>query len=142
MTKRHWTSVTVAAMLLVAALAYLRDPPWLIRVTSGLGEWQTDSDGTPYRWTAGHASFFVPSSAEFVTLRLRAPKDDPRDWPVTATISIDDRPADAVKVDAEAWSALRLRLPPPGERSLRRIDVKVDRVRSGNRGVQIQIDGS
>ena len=138
MTQRRWTAVPIGVLLLVAALAYLRDPPWLVHVTSGLADWQTDRDGTRYRWTTGHASFFVPTSAELVTFRMRAPKEDPRDWPITATISIDDRPADVVRVDEEDWSVVRLRLPSGGGRRVRRIDVRLDRVRSGNRGVQLQ----
>jgi hypothetical protein len=134
--------MVASAGLLVAALAYLRDPPWLANVTSGLTDWHTDRDGTRYRWTGGRGSFFVSASAEFVTIRLRAPKEDPRDWPITATIMIDDRPADMIKVGEAEWTTVRLRLPPPGSRSVRRIDVKVDRVRSGNRGVQLQVDGS
>ena len=141
MTRRKWTSVIVGAMLLLAALAYLRDPPWLIHVTSGLGHWETARDGSRYRWTSGHASFFVPSSADVVTLRMRAPKRDPGEWPITATVTIDDRPADALKVNDEHWSVVRLRLPSRGGRKVRRIDVKLDRLRSENRGVQLQIDG-
>ena len=140
MTKQTWTSVAVGAGLLVAALGYLRDPPWLVHVTSGLTRWETDSDGTRYRWTGGHGSFFVPSSRESVTFRIRAPKEDPRDWPITATITIDDRPADIIKVGEESWSTVRLRLPARADRKVRRIDVKLDRVRSGNRGVQLQIE--
>ena len=139
--KQRTLIIVTTVALVVAALAYLRDPPWLVRVTSGLGKWETDRDGARYRWTTGHASFFVPSSAEFVTFRLRAPKDDPRDWPITATISIDDRPADVIKVNEDEWSPVRLRLPPRAGRSARRIDIKVDRVRSDNRGVQLQIEG-
>jgi hypothetical protein len=140
MKQRTLVIVTIIA-LVVAALAYLRDPPWLLRVTSGLGAWETDRDGTPYRWTTGHASFFVPSAAEVVTFRLRAPKEDPRDWPITATITIDDRPADVIKVNEDEWTPVRLRLPARTVRSTRRIDIKVDRVRSQNRGVQLKIDG-
>jgi hypothetical protein len=141
MTRRRWTAVLVATLLILAALAYLRDPPWLIRVTSGMGRWETDRDGTRYRWTSGHASFFAASSTEWVTFRMRAPKSDPRDWPITATITVDDRPADVIKVNEEEWSVVRLRLPSRGGRKLRRIDVKLDRLRSENRGVQLQIDG-
>ena len=142
MTRRRWLSVLIGTLLILAALAYLRDPPWLVTVTSGMGNWETDHDGTRYRWTSGHASFFVPSSTDFVTLRMRAPKTDPRDWPVTATITIDDRPADVIKVNEENWSVVRLRLPARGGRRVRRIDVKLDRLTSENRGVQLQIDGS
>jgi hypothetical protein len=139
MTRRTWTMIA-AATLVVAALAYLRDPPWLLQVASGLSRWETDRDGTRYRWTNGHASFFVPSSAEVVTFRLRAPKDDPRDWPITATITIDDRPADVLKVNDDDWTPVRLRMPSRAARNARRIDIKLDRVRSQNRGVQLQID--
>ena len=139
--KQRTLIVVTTVALVVAAFAYLRDPPWLVRVTSGLGDWETDRAGTRYRWTTGRASFFVPSSAEFVTFRLRAPKDDPRDWPITATITIDDRPADVIKVNEDKWSPVRLRLPARAGRRARRIDIKVDRVRSQNRGVQLQIDG-
>ena len=46
----------------VAALVYLYDPPWIGRVTSGLLAWEEDPPGTFFRWTAGRATFFVPSS--------------------------------------------------------------------------------
>lgn len=137
MGRRAWITC-VGACLLIAALAYLRDPPWLVRVTSGLSAWQSDRDGTRYRWTRGRSSFFVPSADEFVTFRLRAPKMDPRDWPITATITIDDRPADVVKVREDDWSMVRLRLPPRGGRKFRRIDIKLDRLRSEGRGVQLK----
>jgi len=140
MTKRAWTYFAIVTLLLVAPLGYLRDPPWLVHVTSGLTDWETDHDGVRYRWTRGRGSFFVPADQESVTFRMRAPKDDPRDWPVTATITIDDRPADVINVDEAEWRTIRLRLPPRGGRRVRRIDIKLDRVRSGNRGVQLQLD--
>src|SRR5262249_42090345 len=40
---------------LAAGLAYLRDPPWAERVTSGLGQWEEDPPGTRFRWTVGRA---------------------------------------------------------------------------------------
>jgi hypothetical protein len=141
MTRLKWITPVLSIVLVLVALLYLRDPPWLAGVTSGLRHWETDDYGVRYRWTTGHAWFFVPSSSEIVTFRMRAPKEDPRDWPITATITIDDRPADAIKVSEEDWSVVRLRLPARGGRRLRRIDIKLDRVRSGNRGVQLQIDG-
>lgn len=140
MRRRAWTLLGAAALVLIAALAYLRDPPWLVRVTSGLTDWETDRAGTRYRWTRGRGSFFVPASDEFVTFRIRAPKEDPRDRPVTATVTIDDRPADVIKVSEEDWRLVRLRLPSPAGRKVRRIDIKLDRVRSGNRGVQLQLE--
>ncbi len=49
---------------IAGALAYLRDPPWLDHMESGFRRWETAADGTRYRWTAGHASFFVPAEPQ------------------------------------------------------------------------------
>jgi hypothetical protein len=125
------------AIAIVGLLAYLRDPPWLARVESGLRGWETAADGTRFRWTDGHASFFVPAASQAVSVPLRATFDAPGDPPVLVTIAIDDRAADQFVLRDDRWTTRRLRLPPPGRRSLRRIDIRVDRVRSGNRGVQM-----
>ena len=69
---------SIAGILaLVALLAYLRDPPWLLHLTTGLGARQTDEIGEPYRWAQGRASLFVPSGARSVALTMRALKDTP-----------------------------------------------------------------
>lgn len=131
--------VIAAILAVVALLGYLRDPPWLINVTSGFSRrWETDEEGTRYRWTRGHASFFVPADARSVVLPMRSVKDTPTDWPITATITIDGRPAQVITFDDESWRPLLLRLPRPGSRNTRRIDVTLNRVRSGQRGLQVQ----
>lgn len=137
MTARRVTAAVVAVAAIAAILAYLRDPPWLTAVESGLRGWETAADGVRFRWTDGHASFFVPASLPEVTIPVRATFDTPGDPPVLVTIAIDDRPADEIVLRDPQWTTRRLRLPPPGSRSLRRIDIRVDRVRSGNRGVQL-----
>jgi len=126
-----------AAVLIVAALWYLRDPAWLSSYSSGLHPWEQAEDGRRVRWTKGHASFFVPSDARRVTLPLRSLKDNPADWPITVTVTIDDRLAERLTLHDETWRELSLRLPPPGGRRWRRIDLKLDRVRSRLRGVQL-----
>jgi hypothetical protein len=108
---RRSLALLVTLALAGAALAYLRDPPWLLATASGLRGWGTDRDGTRYRWTGGHASFFVPA--------------------------IDDRPADRVVLADDSWRRLVVRLPPQGTRRVRRIDILLDRTRDGNRGVQL-----
>jgi hypothetical protein len=123
---------------LVALLAYLRDPPWLLNLTTGIGAWQTDETGEPYRWTQGRASFFVPSGTRSVALTLRALKDMPQDWPINATISLDDRPVQRVSLDDDNWRTLTIRLPSKGRRDATRVDIHLDRVRSGQRGVQLR----
>jgi hypothetical protein len=137
MVRRPAIALTVVLALLVAALAYLRDPPWLIGIESGLRGWQTGTDGVRYRWTDGHASFFVPASAPRLTIPARVTFDDRDDPPVLVSIAIDDRPADAFELRDDRWLTRTLVMPPPGGRRVRRIDIRVDRVRSGNRGIQL-----
>jgi hypothetical protein len=131
-------SVLLGAALVVVALGYLRDPPWLPNITSGLSTWETDDRGERYRWTGGHASFFVPSDRKAIVLTMRSDKDAPSDWPITATVTIDDRPAEIITLRDEEWHDIRLRLPPRGRRNVRRIDIKLDRVRSQQRGIQLR----
>jgi hypothetical protein len=130
-------AVLVYAILGIAALAYLYDPPWLARIDSGMRAWETASDGRRYRWTGGHASFFVPASATAIRVPLRTTFAAPDDQPMTVTISIDDRTASTLVLRDDSWQAPMIALPPPGRRSLRRVDVRVDRVRNGNRGVEV-----
>jgi len=139
MALRPKAALGVAAIVtLLGAAAYLRDPPWLVRVTSGLGGWETDEAGHRYRWTRGRASFFVPADAAAVVLTMRDLKDIPANWPVTATITIDDRPGQVVRLRDGSWQEVILRLPPRANRAVRRIDVHLDRVRSRQRGIQLR----
>jgi hypothetical protein len=134
---RRALSFALAATLGMAVLWYLHDPPWLAGIESGFRGWETAPDGTRWRWTTGHASFFVPATAAAIVIPIRASfeaADDPR---VMVSVSIDDRPADEFALENDAWRMQRLRLPPPGKRRLRRIDIRVDRLRPGHRGVQI-----
>ena len=135
MTRRVWA--TVAAALLVAAVAYLHDPPWLLSMTSGFGHWETDPGGTPFRWIGGHASFFVPSSATSIDIPLRTTFDRPGDLPIAVTIAIDDRAADRVVLTDAVWRHSLLHLPQPASRKARRIDLRIDRVREEGRGVLV-----
>jgi hypothetical protein len=136
-TRRGWIATALAIVAGGSSLAYLRDPAWLADVESGFHRWHTDPDGVRYRWTTGHASFFVPSSSVRVTVPVRVTFDRPGDPPVRVRIAVDDRPADEFELRDDRWSARRIVLPPPGSRRLRRIDVRVDRLRADNRGVQL-----
>lgn len=129
--------VTLSLVCLSGAIAYLRDPPWLIRMESGFRPWERAADGTPVRWTGGHASFFVSAAATRVRMPVRTTFAASSDSPVEVTFSIDDRAAERVVLQDDAWRAVTLVVPPGGGRRVRRIDVRVDRTRAGNRGVQI-----
>jgi hypothetical protein len=137
MMRRRWIAWLVAAAVVASSLAYLRDPPWLLEVSSGMREWQTGADGARFRWTSGHSSFFVPSDAGSIEIPLRAAFDRPDDWPIVATITLDDRPADRVTLSDAAWRRSVIVLPPRGSRRVRRIDIRLDRTRDENRGVAV-----
>ena len=137
MTPVRWAVVLAMLAMLGAALAYLRDPPWLATMTSGMRPWTTGADGTRYRWVGSHSSFFVPSTATVVTIPMRATFGTPGEWPITATISIDDRPADQVTLSHDEWRTIEFRLPEGSSRKHRRIDIRLDRTRHDNHGVQL-----
>jgi hypothetical protein len=128
---------TISALALVLAavslLAYLHDPPWLLTYSSGFRGWERDREGARFRWMGGHASFFVPSSARGLELPLRT-SFAPGDWPIAASIAIDDREGERIVLADGEWHIVSLRLPPPGGRKLRRIDIRLDRIRDEDRG--------
>ena len=133
---RRTVAIVVIAAAVLASLAYLRDPPWLLSVTSGMRPWETDADGRRFRWMGGHASLFVPSDARVVTIPLRT-TFAAGDTAVTATISIDDRPVDRIVLDDPQWHPSSVRLPSRSTRRVRRIDIRVDRTRDDNRGAAV-----
>ncbi len=130
-------TLLVVAAGLAAALAYLRDPPWLISVTSGMRPLQMDASGRRYRWMGGHASLFVPADARFISIPLRTTFDAPGDLPISVTIAIDDRPVDRVVLADPQWHLSTVRLPTPGARRVRRVDIRVDRTRDDNHGAAV-----
>jgi hypothetical protein len=132
MTRARWKTVAGAALLILAA-AYLRDPPWAGRVTSGLRDWEEDPPGTRFRWTMGRASFFVASDATSMTLPLRAVFPGPGGRPVVVRVSVDDRWLADVELDRpDAWVRAPLPLPRrPTSRRFRRVDLHVSRALVG-----------
>jgi hypothetical protein len=118
--------VVVAA----AGLAYLRDPPWIGAMTSGLGRWEEDPPGTRFRWTQGRASFFVPADAAAITIPLRAVFPGPLGGAVLVDVRADDRWLATIRLpQPDAWVLTTL---PLGGRAPtrrhRRIDLRVNRV--------------
>ena len=120
-----------------ALVVYLRDPPWVLAYSHGFDAWHTLPDGRRARWMKARASFHVPSEVRSMTLPMRSLKQFPADWPITATVLIDDRPATHVTFHHEEWHPVTVRLPPPGGRRARRIDIKLDRLREHGRGIEL-----
>jgi hypothetical protein len=124
MRKRTLFSI-VAGIAAIAALAYLYDPPWADRVTSGMEAWSKDAQGTFFRWTAGRASFFVPASATALLLPMRTPNFNRT---VTVEIRVDDRFLATIRLThPDVWVSQEL---PLGRqrtgRRYRRVDLRVD----------------
>ena len=83
MTRASWLKAAAGLLAVAGALGYLYDPPWMGGVTSGLRPWEQDPPGTLFRWTAGRATFFVPSNVATMTVPLRAVFPGPNGAPVT-----------------------------------------------------------
>ncbi|PYR06817.1 MAG: hypothetical protein DMF99_24990 [Acidobacteria bacterium] len=82
---------TAIAIAMLAAVLYLRDPPWAGRMTSGLRSWEEDPPGTRFRWTFGRATFFIPADATAMTLPLRSVFPGPGGAAVAVDVRVDDR---------------------------------------------------
>ena len=100
----------------------------ITKVTHGLYQWETEPDGTPFRWTGGRARLFVPATANDVALPFRAILvGDNRDA-MTVEISIDDRWSLPLQLRDGNWRVQRLRLPPARAGSqYRTLDLRVER---------------
>ena len=137
-SRRSLVLASVLALLsLAGVLAYLRDPPWLLTMSSGMRNWETGPDGARFRWAGPHASFFVRADARDMRLRLRTTFDRPGEWPIAVSISIDDEPVDRLVLSDPSWRESVVRLPARGSRRVRRVDIRANRAREDNRAVQL-----
>lgn len=138
----RWKIAALALCLVIAGalLAYLRDPPWLINVSSGFGAVEHDRSGRTFRWTGGRASFFVPAGASLVRLPLRALFLTGDRRPFVVRIDVNDRPASLISLDDERWREAEVRIAPTAARGRRvvRIDLHVDRTWS-ERSLGVQV---
>ena len=130
MTRWRLVKSVAGALAAVVVLGYLYDPPWMGGVTSGLRPWEQDPPGTFFRWTAGRATFFVPSSATTMTVPLRAVFPGPDGAPVTVEVRDDGRLLTTIELrEPDAWVPVTVPLKHgAGRRRFRRIDLHVSRV--------------
>ena len=128
--------IAPAIFVVFAALWYVRDPAWLDAMTSGLRPWEQSADGHRYRWSGGHASFFVPSSAASFDLPLST-MFGASDPPMVVTITVDDRPANRLLLTDADWHVVTVTPSAPTTRRVRRVDVRAKVTRDGNYGVRI-----
>ena len=130
MIRRRWMTSALALAVAALPVVYLYDPPWIGSVTSGLRPWEQDPPGTFFRWTAGRASFYVPSSATTMIVPLRAVFPGPNGAPVKVEIRDNGRSAATILLsDPDAWVRATVPLKPAaGRRRFRRIDLRISRV--------------
>ena len=130
MIRRRRAARIVSALAVVAALAYLHDPPWLEGVTAGMRPWEQDPPGTLFRWTMGRATFYVPTNASTITVPMRSLFPGPNGAPVQVELRDDGRLLATVELAMpDEWVRQTLPFKPyTGGRRLRRIDLRVSRV--------------
>ena len=120
----------LALITLAGGAWYLYDPPWVAGVTSGLRDWEEDPPGARFRWTNGHASFYIPSDVGELTLPMRAVFASSDGKPVRVALSVDGRWLTNIDLlNPAEWTYPRVPLPRrTSRRRYRRIDVRVSRV--------------
>ena len=127
MSRRRLAIVGVIAV--VAALAYLRNPPWIEDVTSGMKPWDRDEFGVLYRWTEGHASFYIPSNVQTMNVPMRSGVATPDHSPVKVVLRQDGVLLGTVELPTVTeWVKPTLTLRPSRTgRPFQRIDLRVSR---------------
>ena len=125
------TRALLAAIVVLAAAIYLHDPPWVADLTDGFRPWAVDPSGERFRWTTGRGSFFVPSDATAMTLKVRSHKRFPPN-PIAIDVRVDDRPLTVITLpsplepDPDTWVVTRIPLPRGrSSRRFRRVDLRV-----------------
>jgi putative inorganic carbon (hco3(-)) transporter len=94
---------------------------------TGLERWESDADGTRYRWTGEYASVFVPRQATRVYISLRQPVQVPQLG--AAGVGVHIYGADHGRmIVGPTWAVLNVQLPiAVTQQHYKRIDLKVDR---------------
>ena len=128
-------------LVVVTSLAWgLYDPPWVDGMTQGLRPSDVDSSGVAFRWTSGHATFYVPRGATTMTLSWRVASSPPEGGLVAVRIDADDERLAVLTLDRPGeWQRSTVTLPrTPTHRRTRRIDLRTRRtVGESNLGVQL-----
>jgi hypothetical protein len=137
LSRLGWRALA-GAVLIVAALAWLRDPAWLGGYRHGLFPVEVDVHGVAFQWTAGRASFYVPadSSAPQIFHVAAHPQ-----FPTQLSVSVDGRLFDRFVAGSE-WRAVSVPAADVrGSRRHRRVDLHVAMAWGFHRqGVRLRFD--
>jgi O-antigen ligase len=101
-------------------------PPSSIAV-DGLEPWETDADGTRYRWTREYASVFVPWNVTRVYIPARLPVDLPQIPPMLVDAHVSGVGAGSTLV-GDSWTVINVQIPPLSSlQRYKRVDLRVPR---------------
>jgi hypothetical protein len=89
----------------------------------GFYDWEGASPPLRTRWTAPSAAFFVPPAATEVDIPLHTLFSDRRSAPPVVSVAIGGRVFHRLELTSDAWTTVRLKLPPPTGPEWRRIDI-------------------
>jgi hypothetical protein len=89
----------------------------------GFYEWEGASPPLRTRWTAPSAAFFVPPAATELDIPLHTLFSDRRPSPPVVSVAIGGRVFHRLELTSDAWTTVRLKLPPPTGSTWRRIDI-------------------
>jgi O-antigen ligase len=123
-------AVAAAACVLlsgpVSAARRVVEPP-ASRAVDGFYGWETDADGTRFRWTEDYASLFVPANVTQLSIPVRLPIDRPAVAPIGVEVAVGGVLQGRTSVGTK-WLMVPVQLPPVWPLTwYKRIDMKIDR---------------
>jgi hypothetical protein len=130
--RRLWTAATAAVVATVGVAAQLTAPDATLRLPesraiTGLYDWETEADGTRYRWTGEYASVFVPSDVTRVYVPVRAPAVAAGVSPMQVEARTAGRPGTRTTV-GDGWMIVNLELPEAAPYArFKRVNLHADR---------------
>jgi putative inorganic carbon (hco3(-)) transporter len=120
--------VGIAATIAIATIAVASQPitPPSSRDVNGFYDWETGSDGVPFRWSERFASLFVPSDVRRVEIPVKVPAELRIQPPLEVDLVVGGVFQNRAPV-LGSWTTLVVNLPDTGPASpVRRIDLRAD----------------
>jgi O-antigen ligase len=97
------------------------------RAVTGLYEWETDTDGSRYRWSGEYGSVFVPADVTRVYIPVRVPPVASDISPMRVEARTEGKPGTPMTVGG-GWAVFNLELPNPAPNArFKRINLHADR---------------
>jgi len=130
--RNRWPAVVCAAAATALVAAQFAAPDTTLRppesqAISGLYGWETDTDGSRYRWSGEYGSLFVPADVTRVYIPVRVPPVAPDISPMQVEARTEGKPGTRMTV-GDGWAVFNLELPnaAPNAR-FKRINLHADR---------------